>query len=82
MPIPKVTSCAPLIANLFLYCNDWDFMSYLQKSNMSDLIDTFNETTRYLDHIFIIDNPATAEHIPDGYFLYAAQIPEAASFNI
>ena len=32
-----------------------------------DLIDKFNDTSRYLDDIFTIDNPTFAEHIPDIY---------------
>ena len=32
--IPMGTNCAPLIADLFLYCNERDFMSDLQKSNV------------------------------------------------
>ena len=32
-----------------------------------DLIDKFNDTSRYLDDIFTIDNPEFAEHIPDIY---------------
>ena len=51
----------------FLYCYDRDFMSNLQKSKRFDLIDKFNDTSRYIDDIFIIDNPAFAEHIPDIY---------------
>ena len=50
------TNCAPLIANLFLYCCEGDFMSNLQKSKLFYLIDKFNDTSRYLD-IFTIDNP-------------------------
>ena len=65
--IPMGTNCAPLIADLFLYCNERDFMSKLQKSKRFDLIDKFNDTSLYLDDIFTIDNPAFAEHIPDIY---------------
>ena len=65
--IPIGTNCAPLIADLFLYCYERDFMSNLQKSKRFDLIDKFNDTSRYLDDIFTIDNPAFAEHIPDIY---------------
>ena len=61
------TNCAPLIADLFLYCYERDFMSNLQKSKRFDLIDKFNDTSRYLDDIFTIDNPTFAEHIPDIY---------------
>ena len=65
--IPMGTSCAPLIADLFLCCYERDFMSNPQKSKRFDLIDKFNDTSRYLDDIFTIDNPVTAEHIPDIY---------------
>ena len=65
--IPMGTNCAPLIAELFLYCYERDFMSNLQKSKRFDLIDKFNDTSRYLDDIFTIDNPTFAEHIPDIY---------------
>ena len=42
-------------------------MSHLQKCKRFDLIDKFHDTTRYLDDIFTIDNPAFTEHIPDIY---------------
>ena len=65
--IPVGTNCSPLIADLFLYCYERDFMSNLQKSKQFDLIDKLNDTSRYLDDTFTIDNPAFAEHIPDLY---------------
>ena len=65
--IPMGTNCAPLIADLFLYCYERDFMSDLQKSKRFDLIDRFNDTSRYLDDIFTIDNPEFEKHIPDIY---------------
>ena len=65
--IPMGTNCAPLIADLFLYCYERDFMSDLQKSKRFDLIDMFNDTSRYLDDIFTIDNPAFEKHISDIY---------------
>ena len=52
--IPMGTNCAPLIADLFLYCYERDFMSNLQKSKRFNLIDKFNDTSRYLDDIFTI----------------------------
>ena len=65
--IPLGTNSAPLIADLFLYCYERDFISNLQKTKRLDLIDMFNDTSRYLDDKFTIDNPAFAEHIPDIY---------------
>ena len=38
MGIPMSTNCAQLIADLFLYCSERDFMSDLQKSKRFDLI--------------------------------------------
>ena len=65
--IPMGTNCAPLITDLFLYCYERDFMSNLQKSRRFDLIDKFNDISRYFDDIFTIDNPEFAEHIPNIY---------------
>ena len=65
--IPMGTNCAPLIADFFLYCYERGFMSDLQKSKSFDLIDMFNDTSRYLDDIFTIDNPEFEKHISDIY---------------
>ena len=65
--IPMGTNCAPLIADLVLYCYERDFMSDLHKSKRHDLIDMFNDTSRYLDDIFPIDNPEFEKYIPDLY---------------
>ena len=65
--VPMGTNCAPLIADFFLYCYERDFISNLQNFKWFDLIDKFNDTSRYLDDIFTIDNPPYAEHIPDIY---------------
>ena len=65
--IPIGTNCSQLIADVFLYCYEKDFMPNLQKSKRFDLIDKFNDTSRYLDDIFTIDNPAFPEHILDVY---------------
>ena len=61
------TNCAPRVADLFLYCYERDLTSNLQKSKRFDLIDKFNDISRYLDDIFAFDNPEFAEHIPDIY---------------
>ena len=49
--IPMGTNCAPLIADLVLYCYERDFMPSLQKSIRCDLVDMFNGTSRYIDDI-------------------------------
>ena len=42
-------------------------MSDLHKSKRHDLIDMFNDTSRYLDDIFTINNPKFEKYIPDIY---------------
>ena len=43
------------------------FMSNLQKSKQYDLMDMFNDTSRYFYDLFTIDNPESEKHIPDIY---------------
>ena len=42
-------------------------MSNLHKSKKYDFINMFNDTSRYLDDIFTIDNPEFTKHIPKIY---------------
>ena len=65
--IPMCTNCAPLKADLFLYCCERDFRSHLLGSKRYDLIDIFNDTSRYIDDIFTFDNPEFEKYIPDIY---------------
>ena len=44
----------PLVADLFLFCYERDFIS--QKKKRYDLIDAFNSTSRYLDDLLNIGN--------------------------
>ena len=45
--IPMGTNCAPLVADLFLFCYDRDFMTSLSPENQTDIIEAFNSTLRY-----------------------------------
>ena len=54
--IPMGTNCAPLVADLFLFCYERDFMLSLLEDNQSDVIKAFNSTSRYLDDLLNIDN--------------------------
>ena len=54
--IPMGTNCAPLVADLFLYCYERDFMDSLNHDNQADVIEAFNSTSRYLDDLLNIDN--------------------------
>ena len=51
------TYCAPLVADLFLFCYERDFMLSLSDNNQADIMEAFNSTARYLDDLLNIDNP-------------------------
>ena len=55
--IPMGTNCAPLVADLFLFCYERDFMKNLSSDNQADIIKAYNLTSRYLDDLLNIDNP-------------------------
>ena len=50
------TNCAPLAADLFLFCYERDFMMPLSDDTQADVIDAFYTTFRYLDDILNINN--------------------------
>ena len=50
------TNCAPLVADLFLFCYERDFLMSLSDDKQADIIDAFNTTSRYLDDILNINN--------------------------
>ena len=50
------TNCAPLVAVLFLFCYERDFMMTLFDDKQAGVIDAFNTTSRYLDDILNINN--------------------------
>ena len=54
--IPMGTNCAPLVADLFLFCYGRDFMMSLSDDKQASVIDAFNTTSRYLDDILNINN--------------------------
>ena len=51
------TNCAPLVADLFLFCYVRDFMTSLYDDNQAAIIEAFNSTSRYLDDLLNIDSP-------------------------
>ena len=54
--IPMSTNCAPLGADLFLFCYERYFMLPLSDNNQTDIIEAFNSTSTYLDDLLNIDN--------------------------
>ena len=50
------TNCAPLVADLFLFCYEGDFMMSLSDDKQADVIDAFNTTSRYLNDFLNINH--------------------------
>ena len=55
--IPMGTNCALLVADLFLFCYERDFMTSLSDIKQAEIIEAFKSTSRYLDDLLNIDNP-------------------------
>ena len=55
--IPMDTNRSPLLADLFLYWYERDFMDSLNHDNQADVIEAFVPTFRFLDDLLNIDNP-------------------------
>ena len=54
--LPMGTNCTPLVADLFLFCYEVDFMMSLSNDKQTNIIDAFTTTSRYLDDILNINN--------------------------
>ena len=46
------TNCAILVADLFLFCYERDFIMSLSDDKQVDVINAFNTTSRYLEDIY------------------------------
>ena len=54
--MPMGTTCAPLLADLFLYSYETDFIQSLLKKNEKKLDRFFNFTFRYIDDALSLNN--------------------------
>ena len=61
------TNYAPLVADLFLFCYEWDFMMSLSDDEQTENIDTFNTSSRHLDDILNINNIYLANTVSQIY---------------
>ena len=50
------TYCAPLVADVILFCYERDFKMSLSDGKQVDIIDAFNTMSRYLDDILSTNN--------------------------
>ena len=65
--IPMGTNCAPLLADLFLYSYEAEFIKTLIKSGKQHLAKSFHYTYRYIDDVLSINNPKFGNYIVDIY---------------
>ena len=54
--VPMGTNCAPLVADLFLFCYERDFVLSLSGDGRSGVIEAFGSTSRCLGGLLNIDN--------------------------
>ena len=70
--IPMGTNCDPLVADLFLFCYEKDFMKSLTKEKRYDMTDAFNSTSRYSISIIFTLNIWFTEYIPLNFNLWGS----------
>ena len=46
------TYCALLVADVFLFCYERDFMVSLSSDTQADITEAFNSTSRYINELF------------------------------
>ena len=78
--IPMGTNCAPLVADMFLFCYESDFMKSLSRGNQADIIEAFNSTFRYLDELLNTDN-IYVDQMVDRIYPTELQLNRANSSN-
>ena len=61
--IPMGTNCAPLLADLFLYYYEADFMQELLRKKDKKLAISFNSTFRYIDDVFSLNNSKFGDYV-------------------
>ena len=61
--IPMGTNCAPLLAELFLYSYEADFIQGLLKKNEKKLARSFNFTFRYIDYVLSLKNSRVGDFV-------------------
>jgi hypothetical protein len=62
--IPMGTNCAPLLADLFLYSYESEFLQNLVKDKKIHEARAFNFTYTYIDDVLSINNSRFAEFLP------------------
>ena len=61
--IPIGSNCAPLLADLFLYSYEAEFVQSLLKAGKKHLAQQFNFTYRYIENVLSLKNTKFAEYL-------------------
>ena len=61
------TNCAPLLADIFLYSYEADFIQSLLSTGKKHLASRFNLTYRYIDDVLSINNPEFEHYLGQMY---------------
>ena len=69
--IPMFTNCAPLLADLFLYSYEAEFVQIFLNSGKKHLAQQFNFTYRYMDDVLSLKNTQFAEYLE---FIYSREL--------
>ena len=67
--IPMGTNCAPLLADIFLYSYEAEFIQSLLSAGKKRLASQFNFTYRYIDDVLSINNPDFENYLGQMYSL-------------
>ena len=65
--IPMGTNCAPLLADLFLYTYEAEFIQELLKTKKKSLAQSFNLTHRYIDDVLSLSNAKFEDYLHQIY---------------
>ena len=61
------TNCAPLVADLFLYFYESDFLDNMIRSGHRKLAKSFNLCFRYIDDLIVFNNRKFWEYVKEIY---------------
>ena len=65
--IPMGTNCAPLLADIFLYSYEAEYIQSLLSTGKKQLASRFNFTYRYIDDVLSINNPEFENYLGQMY---------------
>ena len=69
--IPMGTNCAPLLADLFLYSYEAEFIQGLMQKKQKKLAQSFNFSFRYIDDVLSLNNPHFKDYL---HLIYPSEL--------